>query len=167
MVRSNRNVVAHLHGRNVRCQLACLRPRSVPFALSADSRSPGFVKQLQTMQERLTWPAFASHLDWTVYCCRGWGSISDKQGRGLHGTLAPRPHDAAMITGRAWGAMRAAARCRALVAFRDGRCIAHAGVARRGLAPGSQTPGVFVAAKQVRRWAPELGTMRLSSNCSH
>ena len=45
--------------------------------------------------------------------------------------------------------MRAATRCRALVAFRDGRCIAHAGVARRGLAAGSQTPGPFVTAKQV------------------
>jgi len=50
---------------------------------------------------------------------------------------------------RAWSAMRAATRCRALVAFRDGRCIAHAGAARCGLAAGSQTPGPFVTAKQV------------------
>ena len=60
--------------------------------------------------------------------------------------------------------MRAAARCRALVAFRDGRCIAHAGVARRGLLAGSQTPGAFVTAKQVRLCLNSLAAL-LSDPC--
>ena len=62
---------------------------------------------------------------------------------------------------RAWEAVSAATRCRALVIFRGGRCLGHAGVAARGIVAGAQIPGPLCRAAQLSGSGSYLANMVL------